>query len=406
MQHKKRGRPRLRDEENGRNASFRSEFAHPQLYPAQSEQPEVLSMSHTARGHQRSASYRELRSQPGVSYHETSMRPDSSRPSDYGYTNGHMSNHVHQYGNSRALPESIPTAVLTLDFLLLRSNHAFSDALSLRTNPAGLCLKDLVLPTDREKIHRLQSSLRSDLRTAPSLPPYRLSPSRSSHITMDEEQDLLGATAGFQPRSEYWTFRLPGEQSRGFPISICMAKSSGYFVVLTFAASAKPLMSLPPPRTSSTSWSQPMTSAAPVVSPTLERSHQAHHFNGMSPVKSQYSHYPATNSYDIIDAQPRMFQYASNGAERSLYKRSPQQAYDRHYSTTSTGTTGSSVHSSDIPRESLRLPPIRTSSNGENTRPISSKVSTSHRRETSVKGSPQSSQRKKRQRVGIVEILR
>ena len=399
MQHKKRGRPRLRDEENGRGAHFGSEYPHTHLYPAQ---PDVLSLSTSSqRGHQPNGSYRELRSQPAALYADPSNgRPVISRTSDPTCTRS-----LDAFPSVHIVPDSTPTALLTLDFVIARSNYAFSDALCLRTNAEGRSLRDLIIPSERDKIQRLQNSLRAELQDTAQLPPSFRNPLSQSSFS-NADRDLLGATTGFQPRSEYWTFRLPNEQSRGFPVTVCLAKTTVYFIVLTLVSSNNSLPSLPAQSTSQGGWPQSLPSPASAHSnhsPSWERQVDRNSFSGYNQMKLSY--HPAPTS----TAAQHMMQPLHGNHVTQYQQRSPPQSHDSGPSlSNSNGTTRSSAHGPDMPRDSLRhlqLPPIRTTGLTETVRSITSKTSSSNGRHSSAKDSPQSAKKKKRRRVDIGEML-
>ncbi|MCJ1252244.1 hypothetical protein MMC24_000048 [Lignoscripta atroalba] len=402
VQHKKRGRPRLRDEDSGRGVHFGSEYSHPHLYPAQ---PDMSGSSH--RPHHPSGSYRELRSQPAILYADLpSSRSAASRTSDPGS--------LIQAQEPRGLRvlDSSPTALLTLDFVIARSNYAFSDALSIRANTEGISLRDLIILSERDKIQRLQNSLRAELQDVAQLPPIRSSLNDSNFNFVSGEHDLLGATSGFQPRSEYWTFRLPNDQSRGFPITICLARTTDYFIVLTLVSSSNTLSAIPTPLASQGGWTQSLPSPNSVhstQSPTLERQLDRNNFNGANQTKLSY-HLASSPATSIVpETRPHLLQPSHDLRLPQYGQRSPPQHHDSHISTPSApGTTRSTVQGSEIPRNNLRhlqLPPIRTTGIGEGERSTTSKANNPAGRQSSVKDSPQSAKKKKRQRVDIGEML-
>lgn len=401
MQHKKRGRPRLRDEESSRDANYGPHYAHPHppLYPTQ---PDMSSQN--APPQYRAASYRELRSQqPDSIYGPAQIRNTSS-----GYPD---SDHLRQFSEPQGsqaiqyLPEVNPTALLTLDFIISRSNTAFTNALALRTPVEGKPFKDLVLPSEKEKIQRLQNRLRQEVHDSAKSPSYRLSINEPGPLSRDE-RELFEATASFTPRSEYWTFRLPQGQSQGFPISISLAKTDTYFVVLTLVSSTKSALSLPSP-SSQGSWIS--SAPAPIASNgtmryesfLVERSRQSE----LSPVSLPYHFQNPKLIPDSLNNGGRLSQ-ASHLDLAQCQQNSPNLALDggASHSGGSTGTR-SSLQESDVPRENLRhlrLPPILTGDIEDS----SSSTKTPTRKPSPVKGSPQSAKRKKRRRFDIGEILR
>ncbi|MCJ1351227.1 MAG: hypothetical protein MMC33_001210 [Icmadophila ericetorum] len=400
VQHKKRGRPRLRDEDSGRGTNYGPDYTHPPIYPAQ---PGLSSQDALPPSQYRTASYRELRSQPDLIYGSAQLCTTNS-----GYPNfDHLGHFTEPQGPQaiRYLPEVNPTALLTLDFVISRSNAAFTNALALRTHVEGKLLKDLVIPSEKEKIQRLLNRLKAEMQESAKSPSYRPPVSEPGPMSR-EELEMFEATAGFTPRSEYWTFRLPQGQSQGFPMSISLAKTDTYFVVLTLVSGTKSSLPLPSPA-SQGNW---MSSAlAPLTSDgvmryesfLVERSRQ----NELSSVSLPYHSRTTKSITNSLDHTGRLSQTAH--LDLSQYQQnSPNQTLDSgaSHSGGSTGTR-SSLQESDVPRENLRhlrLPPILTSSIEDS--PSSSKTQT--RKPSPVKGSPQSAKRKKRQRVDIGEMLR
>ncbi|KAL8970423.1 MAG: hypothetical protein Q9183_001534 [Haloplaca sp. 2 TL-2023] len=205
VQHKKRGRPRLREEETLREVAFGID-AHNEAYANQTGMIPL-----TEPGRPRSKSYRELRSQPDQYY--SGQRPRTS-DAGYGGQYPHGASRGPMSPMSSYVSENIPTVLLSPDFRVAQHNYAFADALAVRSSLKGYPLLDLVVPSDREKIHRLQSALRTEMLDSAHLPPIsgRFDPVTS--MPYIEDLNIGQATAGFHTRSEYWSFRLPGDRSR------------------------------------------------------------------------------------------------------------------------------------------------------------------------------------------------
>ena len=395
VQHKKRGRPRLREEESLREVSFGGEYGHAEAYASQTG---LMPIVEPARP--RSKSYRELRSQPDQFY--TDQRPRTSDPSSGAY---------YLHGATRGPPtssyvsDSIPTVFLTPDFRVAQHNFAFSEALALQYPVKGHALLDLVVPSEREKIHHLQNILKSEMLDAAHLPPINGHFDSSASIPYVEELNLSQATAGFHMRSEYLSFRLPGDLSRGFPISISLARGPGPFVVMTLVNSLAPSQPLPSPHGSSHTASP--LSAHGVRSPGLDQyPMHGQHLNGTP------RHYPSQYPVAVSKASADRALFSHSHGLSQYRQTSPPQPAALPYVHARTSSGG------DIPRstpsshpenshESLRhlqLPPIRTSGSDMGS------AKPEHRRGSSgkgtpVRGSPQSGRKKKRRRVEIGDML-
>ena len=351
-------------------------------------------------GRPRSKSYRELRSQPEAPYSNHDRRPKTSDP---GFGAGH---HVQGRPSSAAplfLSDTIPTVLLTPDLVVAQHNHAFAQALSLPFNARGHALMELIAPSEREKIFRLQGVLRAELRDAARLPPIHGRYDPQAPIPAIEALDIARATAGFQTRSEYWTFRLPKEQSRGFPISISLAQAGTHFIVLTLIQRPDSSKSILSPNISHTVRNHQMPSP---LSPS------SHSPTSGAPLRyysnpSYTEHLPVVSpTYNNLNLQP------SHSLSVGQYsQRSPPRTVELPYTGSRQSSSPEQLRKprsnhddvADIPKH-LQLPPIRTSGSG---------ISDSRREDrggrsgngSPVKGSPQSGRKKKRRRVGIEEML-
>ena len=415
VQHRKRGRPRLREEEENRGSNLGSEYSRPRSYPSQ---PGVLPPAGTPqRGYRRSGSYREIRSQPGGFYNDQqTVRSGYSRTSDPFPALQHVQapSHFPVSPPRSSMRVSIPTALLNTELILAEHNEAFSHALSLPSHAKKRALIDLVIPSEKEKIKRLQNSLRAELRDTARLPPMR-STGHLDGLPNIEELDLERSSTGFQTRSEYWTFRLPNELSRGFPISISLAKTNSYFVILTLVLTAYPLGTLPSQRSAQGLWSQPLPSPASIhggMSPSVDHHslHQPLRIKSGSSTGHSYSNHSSPVSPPAAEKRSPLVQ-ASHAAGLAQYRQHlpPQRPLSYEARTIPPGpvvTSSPQVHRQDMPRENLRhlqLPPIRTTDIQESTRRV--RTETSSEKVSPSKGSREREKRKKRRRVDIEEIL-
>ena len=414
VQHKKRGRPRLREDDSFRDLALGSDPSYGDVYQTQAG---VLASSQS--GRHRSKTYRELRSQPETSY--VDQRPRTSDPAyaQHQYLGGGSLGYATS-GPVTYRSDHIPTVLLTPDFVVAQHNRAFSDALSLQIAARGQTLSDLVVPAEKEKIRRLQALMRAEYHNA--VHSARKHGDLNSINTMPaiEQLDIINATAGFQTRSEYWTFRLPREQSRGFPISISLARDGGHFIVLTLIQSANSLQSLSSPPF----LQQPMMMQAqsiggmpsPPHSSHDHRSYPGHHHN-TQPDMTMSSYLPINGFEDqLLPMQPAhsLAQYKANSPPRSV---------QMPYATPRTNSSSSaSASGSEIPRSSpghqnqhmsrdslkhLQLPPIRTTPTSDPRTPKESGHRRRHHTSTPspARSSPSSGKRKKRQRVEIGDML-
>ena len=431
MQHKKRGRPRLREEENFRDVAPTSEYSHTSTFPGSIA---AGTLSQAAR--RGSKSYRELRSQPGSSYGD--QRPQTS---EMNYPNNHFAPGVSPQPFSPPasyLSHSLPTALLTPDLIMAQYNRAFDDALNLPFAVQGRSLLDLVVPSEREKTQRLQAALRAELLDASHLPPLRGSPSSLRALPPVEEVDLAHVTAGFRTRSEYCTFRLPQDQSRGFPISISLARTSFHFIVLTLVHNVNHVGRLPSPPTNqirrqsiqspqlmqgtnSPSYEHASMQhrrvsgglqASPLFPPSLVSNRSsASVTSNMTSGKSSTS----DGRTPPLQTPHGLVQYSQRSPPRSLpydVSRTPSNSSNGSGASGPLAPTsaprGSDAQDRRISQGDLRhlqLPPIRTSPNGDDAKANGKRKNPSSGKSSPARMSPQSARRKKGRRVDIGDIL-
>ena len=415
VQHKKRGRPRLREEDNVREMAFGTEYPHSELYSGQAG---GLPDPHSSR--RRSKTYRELRSQPETPFVDQRLRTSDPMFAQQQYIQGATSYPVSPPTNHFPNIDDIPTVLLTPDFVVAQHNRAFSNALSLSFTARAQTLLDLIVPAEREKIQRLQSIMRAELREAAHSSVMRGGQSPHGSMPSIEHLDIARATAGFPTRSEYWTFRLPREQSRGFPISISLAREGAHFFILTLVQSTSTMHAVQSPPLPQLVHNPPVlqSSVRGYQSPPQQilphhSHHRGHHRNSPSDVGIPYILSSPTSSLDeqMLQMQPShsLAQYKHSSPPRPIV-----------YSTarTNSGSSGSSDIPRSSPGESLRqdslrhlqLPPIRTAPTSD---PSGGKDPARRRKGSEStpspgRSSPQSAhsgKRKKRRRVDIGEML-
>lgn len=401
VEHKKRGRPRL---ESVSSREVEVERQYPQLEICTSRNGEGPNPQANCR--RSSKGFRELQSQPGAFYSD--QRPRSFNPEHAFQQQTRGTSGLPLSPTTNYLSESTPTVLLTPEFLVAEHNLAFADALSLPCQVRGHSLADLVIPTEREKIHRLHTALRAELLENSPLPFMRGSLDSSSDMPAIENLDLGHATSGFRTRSEYWTFRLPKGQSRGFPITISLARTGSHFIVLTLLRSS---IILPQHLNQSARGQQvpPPSSSQDPRSPSF-----VHSRNGHVQANTPYSTPLSPQKPSALEARTLLMQPSLNVGLAQYQQRSTT-ARTSELSYTIPGGHSSSAHiQSHQATEKdhlshLHLPPIRTSGTGIGEPPKSHENRSEHRNEKQSPlkgGSPQSGRKKKRRRVEIGEILR
>ncbi len=401
VEHKKRGRPRL-ESVSSREVDVGRQYPHLEICAnrnGEAPTPQV--------GCRRSSkSYRELQSQPGGYYVDQRPRaynPDQSFPQRTQGPSGLPVSPLNTY-----LSGNTPTVLLTPEFLVAEHNNAFSDALSLSYQVKGHSLADLVIPADKEKIHRLQAALRAELLQNSSLPYLHSHFDTSSDMPAIENLDLGHATSGFRPRSEYWTFSLPKGGTRGFPITISLAKTGSHFIVLTLVQSA---IMLPPQHLNQPVRGQqlpsPSSSQGPRSPPLVDTR------NDYVQAKLAYSTQLPPQKSSAPEARTLLMQPSLNVGLAQYQQRSAAARTSVLPCSIPRGPPNSgNSQPHPVPDQDhlshLHLPPIRTSGTGISEPPRSHHEGRSehrHGKQSPSKGSPQSGRKKKRRRVEIGEIL-
>ncbi|TAQ83066.1 hypothetical protein B7494_g8610, partial [Chlorociboria aeruginascens] len=241
VQHKKRGRPRLRDEREPRYEGMGPNYPPPDAMrrPVSMYAAGDVTVSMPFNDLQRSSSYRVLKSQGGAPM----GGPLSGRyidrpladPSVYG-------------GSMPPTPRMLPTiepacAYLTMDMQFVKATHAFGETVGVQPL-TGRRLQDVLSMSDRDKVFRLQKMFEDERRERE---PNYLPP-----IYLKYEEDRVIQSVGFGPEevnqfrtdhTEYFTFQGPDGQQRAFQVRLGLAKrESTYFIVGSVQGPATPQM--------------------------------------------------------------------------------------------------------------------------------------------------------------------
>nr|POE72372.1 transcription activator of gluconeogenesis ert1 [Quercus suber] len=227
VQHKKRGRPRLREEEEDFNVGSMV------LEPTAQVTPIATTTQHSrhiaATRSRRAESFRSIQSMtsedsstyaasaPGFSPHTPVQARRGRQPWVLGES-------VHDY--------ETPVAFLDLSLDILKANRAFEVAMRDRRSLRGLNLADIVMPADEHSFQTIRNQLRAEreAREPTYMPPI-----------LHHGQDLLGGITDAeadQLAQEYaenvYTWSLLGDGERHtFSARVKLAKASIYFVFLT-----------------------------------------------------------------------------------------------------------------------------------------------------------------------------
>lgn len=228
VQHKKRGRPRLRDERDStRYEGTGSNYAPPadtMRKPSSMFSAGDVAISTPYSDVPRNSGYRVLKSQGGnpISH---SMVPTPINTNVYG--------EAMMPTNQRTTLYEPACAFLTIEMQITKTTQAFSAVLGAHS-VAGRKLHDIVSVGDRDKIFRLQRGFEDERRNR--------DPSYLPPIFSKEEEDRVIQSLSFVPnemhqlrtdRQEVFTFQTSDGQQRGFHVQLGLAKKDSiYFVFL------------------------------------------------------------------------------------------------------------------------------------------------------------------------------
>ncbi|KAJ8108519.1 hypothetical protein OPT61_g8119 [Boeremia exigua] len=248
--HKKRGRPRLRDDRDfnrpGQGGQQPGQILGPNL-PSSIE----------AFGHQ--ASYPASHTHRVADLPRTTVAQGGNTVPNVGASSiAGRNQSVGNYGGVSAPPhgvgpdlayQSLPVAFLNLDLVIQKSNQAFQDLTSFLGSVGGKDLGDLLEPRQNEALQRLRSDLRDErderepAYMAP-ITPIGHDPMRSVMESV-ADRDVEHVSHGFTDRPVFLSYRLPNGQYQSLQTQIRLAKTSLYFV--TLVVRTPPLKPLGPP---------------------------------------------------------------------------------------------------------------------------------------------------------------
>ncbi|KAF4625436.1 hypothetical protein G7Y89_g12731 [Cudoniella acicularis] len=246
VQHKKRGRPRLRDEREQRYEAMGQGYApEPSMRRPLSLYSQSDSSMAPAFGDSihRSQSYRILKSQGGP------IAPrylDHASTADANVFGGPMM----AAPGPRALSAPEPLcAYLNMDMQVAKSTQSFNETVGIQV-VVSRKLQDIVVASDRDKVARLQRNFDAERR--------QREPSYLPPIVLQFEQDRVIQSVGFGPEEigqvrfdqrEMFTFQGGERRPPGPPLQAMLGlakRESTYFIVLTLQSPQTPQTFQPP----------------------------------------------------------------------------------------------------------------------------------------------------------------
>ena len=258
--HKKRGRPRLRDE-----SSFGVERSMPSsTAPVTAPMPMSTPTRPIAATRQRRAeSFRSIHSM--TSEESSSYGPPTPsflpRPPVPFQTPLSFQSPAYPTTSPLMGPE-IPTALLDLDFVILRANASFQQIMADDRDLTRTRLHEIAAPADSESFMSIRTRLRGEreARQPSYLPPIVSSGEDPLGGVLDRDVESL--TRGFSDHTYQWVQLKSGPRgAQTFPARVRLAKAATYFAVVSLP-SFRPIERAPlPPPPSQYSFGPPLPSA-------------------------------------------------------------------------------------------------------------------------------------------------
>ncbi|KAK0120865.1 hypothetical protein ONS96_011065 [Cadophora gregata f. sp. sojae] len=242
VQHKKRGRPRLRDDRESRYEVVGAGYP-PSADPSMRRPLSLYASSDPSPFGQdplqRSGSYRVLKSQGG---------PMGGGPMGPRFLEHASPADANIYGapmppTPRTVPSyEPPCAYLTMEMQFSKTTQSFGETIGVQSIQSRR-LQDVVSVNDRDKVARLQRIFEDERRDREPnyLPPIYLAKFEEDHViqSVGFGQDEIGMVR--TERQEMFTFQAPDGQQRTFQVRLGLAKrDSTYFIILLLVLPATP----------------------------------------------------------------------------------------------------------------------------------------------------------------------
>ena len=306
--HKKRGRPRLREE-----TSFAESVAGPSNAPAISASTHAAVMR-TERPvmpggrHRRGDSLRSLRSIESSPTTMSTVSPTFGRPASRSWPQPRMMIPTQQF--------AIPVAYLDLDLVIHRANATFLQHFAGGQDLRGRRLMDIARSMEGDRFASIRNQLREEreARDPAYLPPiFR---SGDDPLAAVSDRDLDAVSSGFRDRQTYMTFNLAGGGEQTLAVRIRLARASIYFVTI----------SLPPiPQQAMYQESRHARTPSASSNPLSPMSAAGHGFTFASP----YTEVPNAARAVVSQSGPPSPFYSSQGSYHG-YGQHPQYAQSQH----------------------------------------------------------------------------
>ena len=180
----------------------------------------------------RAESFRSLRSQTS----EDSPTYSASTPGAYASAaplQSPFGTHFPPTPSSIRPSYEVATALLNLDFVIIRANRPFQQIMLPGLDIRGRQIADIAAPADNESFQAIRNRLRTERESRePAYMPPIVQPGQDP-VERISEAEVDQYTEGFSDRSYTWTHTQLGSASQQFPVRIRLGKASSYFIVVT-----------------------------------------------------------------------------------------------------------------------------------------------------------------------------
>ncbi|KAF2267014.1 hypothetical protein CC78DRAFT_101904 [Lojkania enalia] len=243
VQHKKRGRPRLRDDkEFGRSDEGRPPPPHQLLGALPAATSDAFSQHRRATDPLRvlQRSTRETDDVPNIHPQPIAQAPGGRQ---IGGSYGGVASSPYSVGPSLGYQpnQPLPVAFLNLDLVILKCNQQFQDLVPFLGEIRGKNLGDLLETRQVEVLQRIRNELRDE---RDEREPAYMAPITSlgqDPVQSVPERDVDLVSQGYTDRQYLLNFRLPSSQYQSLQTQVRLAKTSLYFVTLVVRTPPRPL---------------------------------------------------------------------------------------------------------------------------------------------------------------------
>ncbi|KAF9740819.1 hypothetical protein PMIN02_007281 [Paraphaeosphaeria minitans] len=246
VQHKKRGRPKLRDDkEFGRSEEARTAPTLLLGSLTQSGSDALGQQSPFTTVHRAAEPYRVLASTRDEETSKLHLQPaaiTTTHPPRVGSFSGLAASPYS--GIPNLAYQSMPVAFLDLDLVIQKTNQAFQDLIGFLGDARGKTLVELLETRQHDVLQQLRTELRMerDEREPAYMAPITPVGQDPMQPVMQSvaDKDVDQVSHGFTHRSAYLNFRLPSGQYQSLQTQVRLAKTSLYFVTLVVHAPSRP----------------------------------------------------------------------------------------------------------------------------------------------------------------------